>query len=314
MTTRIPLVLAAVALAACAEAPTGIDATAVDGSALAAARSAEKSNDKSANKMHVMSGEALIGLTGNNELVFFESGKSNQTSKVVAITGLMSGEKVVGIDFRPSDTGANGTNEVGMLYAVTTASRLYIVNPTTGAATSPVTLSVALTGTAFGVGFNPAADRLRIHSNSNQNLRINVETGATIVDGTLAYAAGDVNAGNDPDLTATGYTNNDANPLTGTELYAIDAARDVLVEFGAATATTGPNSGQLLTVGALGVDAGAMAGLDISNATGIAYAVLGTSASGKSVLYTINLDTGVATKVGLLAQTKGALLSVVVRP
>ncbi len=185
----------------------------------------------------------------------------------------------------------------------------------TFAATMPIMLSVALDRTAFGVGFNPVADRLRIHSNTNQNLRTNVETGLTILDGALAYTAGDVNAGADPDLTATGYTNNDADPATGTELYAIDVAQDVLVEFGPAVGTTsGPNSGKLVTVGAPGVDAGLLSGFDISNTTGIAYAVLSTSASGKSVLYTINLDTGTATKVGLLAQSKGPLLSVVVKP
>ena len=259
------------ALTACGEAPTSIDSPLP---APASVRSVGANGN--------ISGEALIGLTNNNELVTFESGKSNQTTSVVRITGLVGGEMVVGIDFRPSDTGLNGMNDVGKLYAVTTASRLYIVNPMTGVATSPVTLSIALNGTAFGVGFNPAADRLRIHSNSNQNLRINVETGLTIMDGTLAYTAGDVNFGNDPDLTATGYTNNDSNPATGTELYAIDAAQDVLIEFGPVSATTGPNSGKLLTVGALGVDAGFMSGFDISNATGIAYAVLGTSASGKS--------------------------------
>ena len=302
MTARVALLLAAMALAACAEAPTSIDSL----SAPASVRSVGANG--------VISGEALIGLTNNNELVTFESGKRNQTTSVVRITGLVGGEMVVGIDFRPSDAGLNGMNDVGKLYAVTTASRLYVVDPISGAATSPVTLSIALNGTAFGVGFNPAADRLRIHSNSNQNLRINVETGVTIMDGTLAYTAGDVNFGNDPDLTATGYTNNDSNPATGTELYAIDAAQDVLIEFGPVSATTGPNSGKLLTVGALGVDAGFMSGFDISNATGIAYAVLGTSASGKSVLYTIDLDTGAATKLGLLAQTKGALLSVVVKP
>lgn len=303
MTGRVSLLFAAMALAACAEAPT------------AASVDITPSSARGAGGTDVISGEVLIGLTANNELVTFESGKRNQTTSVVPITGLVGGETVVGIDFRPSDTGLNGTNDIGKLYAVTTASRLYIVDPATGAATMPVMLSIPLDGTAFGFGFNPAADRLRIHSNTNQNLRINVETGLTILDGTLAYTAGDVNAGKDPDLTASGYTNNDANPATGTELYAIDAAQDVLIEFGPVVGTTsGPNSGKLVTVGALGVDAGFLAGFDISNATGTAYAVLGTSASGKSVLYTIDLDTGAATKVGLLAQTKGALLSLVVRP
>ena len=302
MTTRVSLFFVAMALAACTEAPTAINPVSTPATAKSVGAGGE------------ISGEALVGLSDNNELVSFESGKSNQTTSVVQITGLVGGEKVVGIDFRPSDLGSNSVNDIGKLYGVTTASRVYVIDPTTGAATNPVTLTVPLEGTSLGVGFNPTVDRLRIHSSTNQNLRINVETGVTIADGRLAYSAGDVNFGADPDVTATGYTNNDANPATGTELYAIDAAQDVLAEFGPASATSGPNSGKLVTVGPLGVDAGLMSGFDISNTTGIAYAVLGTSASGKSVLYSIDLDTGAATKLGLLAQTKGALLSVAVRP
>lgn len=303
MIRRISLVVGTALLAACGDTPTS------------SLNVGELTSTSSVGGNGVVSGETLIGLTANNELVTFESGKSNQTTSVVAITGLAAGETVVGIDFRPSDLGANGVNEIGKLYAVTSASRIYVVDPATGAAAMPVTLSIPLDGTAFGVGFNPVPDRLRIHSNTNQNLRINVETGATILDGTLSYTAGDINAANDPDLTATGYTNNDADATTGTLLFAIDAAQDVLVGFGPVVGTTsGPNSGKLLTIGALGVDADAMAGLDISNTTGTAYAVLGTSASGKSVLYTIDLATGAATKVGLVAQSKGALLGLVVVP
>ena len=301
MTMRVSLLFVAMALAACAEDPTGTDVS------TAATALSVNSGGK-------VSGEALIGLTSNNELVSFESGKPNQSTSLVPITGLMTGESVIGIDFRPSDLGTNGVSDIGKLYGVTSASRLYVINPVTGVVSNPVMLSVALNGTSFGVGFNPVVDRLRIHSNTNQNLRINVETGATIVDAPLAYSAGDVNFGKNADVTATGYTNNDANRATGTELYAIDVAQDVLVEFGAASATSGPNSGRLVTVGALGVDAGLLAGFDISVSSGIAYAVLATSASGKSVLYSIDLDTGAATKLGLLAQTKDALLSVTVRP
>ncbi len=297
MTNRISLLLAAIALAACTESPTALSTDVAPTFAKADGAGA------------AMASETLIGLTGSNELVRFDSDKSNQSTTVM-ITGLANGETVVGIDFRPSDTGANGVNEIGILYAVTSASRLYKVDVMTGAATMPVTLSIALEGSAFGVGFNPAADRLRIHSNTNQNLRINVETGLTIVDGALSYSEGDVNAAADPDLTAAAYTNNDANPATATELYAIDAAQDVLVEFGVG----GPNGGKLVTVGALGVDAGMLSGFDISNATGTAYVVLSTSASDKSELYSVNLETGMTTKIGLLAQTKGALLGVAVLP
>lgn len=299
-------------LSACAESPTTPGIAMLDASIATADVPAQAKQGESR-------GETIYGLTEGNQLLTFAAGKSNQTSSSVTITGLAAGEEVVAIDFRPSDTGTNGVSDIGKLYALTDANRLYIIDTATGAATSPVTLSTALVGTSFGIGFNPTVDRLRIHSDANQNLRVNVETGATTVDGALAFTAGDVNFGKNPDVTATGYTNNDAVTSTGTELYAIDVAQDILVEFGPASAlgvvpATGPNSGQLLTVGTLGVDAGLLAGFDISNATGIAYAALSTSPSGKSTLYTVDLNTGAATRLGLFAQTKSPLLSIAVQP
>ncbi|MEO5580463.1 MAG: DUF4394 domain-containing protein [Gemmatimonadaceae bacterium] len=291
-------------LCACAETPTGPESAAIS---VSESRSVVAGGSKSS--------EIIYGLLEGNGLIVFNAGKPNQTSSAVRITGLAAGESVVGIDFRPSDNGLNGVNDIGKLYAVTDASRIYIVDPETGVASSPVALvlsvggaPVLLSGSSFGVGFNPAADRLRVHSNTGQNLRINVETGVTIVDGPLAYGAADANAGNNADVTATGYTNNDANAATGTELYAIDVAQDVLVELLA------PNTGVLTTVGSLGVNSGLSAGFDISNTTGTAYAALSTSPSGKSTLYSIDLETGAATKLGMLAQTKSAVLGIAVKP
>lgn len=70
----------------------------------------------------------------------------------------------------------------------------------------------------------------------------------------------------------------------------------------------------LRTVGSLGVDANFSSGFDISNSSGIAYAAFSTSASGKSTLYSIDLETGAATKIGRLAQTKSALIGIAVAP
>ena len=62
----------------------------------------------------------------------------------------------------------------------------------------------------FGFDFNPAADRIRVVSNTGQNLRLHPDTGA-VVDGdatvegvqpdpSLRYAWGDVNARRRPDI------------------------------------------------------------------------------------------------------------------
>ncbi len=74
-------------------------------------------------------------------------------------------------------------------------------------------------GTFFGVDFNPAADRLRIISNTGQNLRHNVNAGGvTLSDTALNYTAGTPTSG----LTGAAYTNNDLDPATGTTLFDVD--------------------------------------------------------------------------------------------
>ena len=132
-----------------------------------------------------------FGLTSANRLVTFNrAAPSVQTA--VAITGLQGGEQLLGIDVRP--LGAPD----GVLFALGSSGRIYTIDPTSGAATQKAQLTAdatdttnpftALDGTEFGVDFNPVVDRLRVVSNTGQNLRINVDTGATITDGALNSA------------------------------------------------------------------------------------------------------------------------------
>jgi hypothetical protein len=259
-------------------------------------------------------GRAIYALDQANSLIVFASDQANRVLGRIAITGLGTGEQLVGLDFRPSDLNDDGANNIGKLYGVSTAGRVYVIDPATGAATNGQTLqtaagvAVTLRGTSFGIGFNPAVDRLRIHSDQEQNLAVNVDNGVTAVNAGLAYATGDPNGGRDPRVVGTAYTNSDADPATGTELYAIDAARDVLVRLAT------PADGQLATVGALGVDTGDIVGFDIVGTTGgTAYATLTTSPSGKPTLYAVDLMSGAATPLRLMAQSE-PLVSVAVAP
>src|SRR5262249_46734491 len=210
------------------------------------------------------------------------------------ITGLSQGESVVGIDFRPAN---------GQLYATTTANRLYTINPSNGSATpvGSAALTTALSGQSFGFDFNPTVDRIRLVSNAGQDLRLNPNNAAVAgVDGMLAFAAGDPNAGQTPNVVGSAYTNNFAGS-TATTLYGIDSNRDALVTQGTAVGVTpavSPNTGQLFTVGGLGVDTNDMVGFDISPVTNAAFASLTPPGSRVSNLYTINLTTGAATLVG----------------
>ena len=226
----------------------------------------------------------VLGLTADNQLLAFDPKAPNTITATTPITGLGAGETVIGIDTRPKD---------GLLYALTSAAKLYTVNTTTGAATLKVTLTAdaadttapftALAGTVFSVDFNPAADRLRVIADNGQNLRINVDTGATFTDAMINRT------GSAPTLLASAYTNS-FDGAAATMLFNLDAASDVL------TLQAPPNDGTLANVGTLGLDISGMAGFDIAGgANGLALAALRSGASGPFTLYSVSLTTGAAT-------------------
>jgi hypothetical protein len=240
----------------------------------------------------------MFAVTERNTLLNFNPGMPGMINSVRFISGLARGEDVVGIDFRPAN---------GLLYAATTANRILTINPDNGIATqvgaTPVT--PAVNGQTFGFDFNPVPDLIRFVSNADQDLRINPNTGVVAgVDGTLAYAAGDPNAGIDPNVVGSAYTNNFAGP-PGTTLYGIDSNLDALVTQGSLnSAPVSPNTGQLFTVGSLGVDTGDLVGFDIAPATNAAFASLTPPGSKTSNLYKINLTTGAATLLGSIGGTR----------
>jgi hypothetical protein len=73
------------------------------------------------------------------------------------------------------------------LYGVGDAGGVYTVNDRNARATKVGQLSVGLQGTNFGVDVNPAADALRVISDTGQSLRFSFAAGTTTVDGTLTY-------------------------------------------------------------------------------------------------------------------------------
>lgn len=226
----------------------------------------------------------IFGVTTANELVRFDSSSPGSgVVNVATITGLQAGENILGIDIRPAN---------GQLYALGSSSRIYIINPRTGVATAVGAAGVfTLMGTDFGFDFNPTVDRIRIVSNTGQNLRVNPN------DGTLTGTDTNLNPGT-PSVTATAYTNDFAGATTTTQ-YDIDTGTDQLF------IQNPPNAGTLTLVGPLGVDASGVNGFDISSRgigsgvnTNTAFAAL--TVAGASGLYSINLQTGAATLVGNL--------------
>ena len=176
-------------------------------------------------------------VTSENRLVYYDR-TTGDIRRATSVTGLAAGESILGIDFRPSDAA---------LYALTSSGRLFVVDVATAIATLKSTLSAdaadttsaftVLSGDKFGVNFNPVADRLRVVSSAGQNLRINVDTGATTTDGAL-------NPGT-PSVSAAAYSNAFAAACR-TRLYVIDTTTSKLL------LQDPPNSGTLTEIGDLG--------------------------------------------------------------
>jgi hypothetical protein len=252
--------------------------------------------------------EKLVGLVGGTGLTVFNSMTPGSTGAVRPVMGLM-GEQLVGIDVRPA---------TGMLYGLGTMGGLFTISLAQGEARATKVASlvdamgmpVALSGSFFGMDFNPVPDRLRVVSDADQNLRINVETGLTIIDGPLNYPMGDPNAGANPNIVAAAYTNSFApsprTPPPGTVLFYLDSTLNTLVT------TTNPNGGALTTVAMAGNPTD-QTGFDISGVTGIAYASW-AGRDGLDRLFRLNLMTGMPTLVGLIGPGTLGIADIAVAP
>ena len=227
-----------------------------------------------------------VGLTGGGTaLVKFETTRPGSAYRIGTVAGLAGDTRLVGIDYRVQN---------GKLYGVGNNGGIYTIKSWNAQATKVGQLSVALQGANFGVDFNPAANALRITSDTGQNLRQPFAGGvgdappatATVVDGALNYA-GALATG----ISGSAYINNDLDPNTGTALYAADTNRDQT------SLQDPPNAGTLVARGPFGVDAGPDAGVDIYSTVrgGTTVAVQGWAVldvGGKARSYTVDLTTG----------------------
>ncbi|MGB3533613.1 MAG: DUF4394 domain-containing protein [Microcoleaceae cyanobacterium] len=221
----------------------------------------------------------FFALTDDNALVSFRGDNPAETSST-AVTGLEG--VLLGIDVRPA---------TGEIYGITTANSIYTIDPDTGMATFESMLNIPFEGgTISGFDFNPVADRLRLVGDNDQDFRINVDTGEVIVDGTLAFSEDDMSAEVNPNITGAAYTNSFAGTTT-TQLYDIDTLLNDLV------LQDPPNDGTLVTIGDLGINFDTLGGFDIlSSAEGMNQAF----AVSNSMLYTVDLSTGMATSLGMV--------------
>lgn len=217
-----------------------------------------------------------IAYASDSENMLYRFDPTNPEPIAVPFNGLMDGEMITGMDFRPVN---------GQLVAISNESQLYSVNPSNGNLT-PIgnPLDPMAMGMFMGFDFNPTVDRIRLITESGQNLRLHPDLGTVVaVDGSL-------NPGM-PHATAAAYTNSFAG-TTSTKLVVVDSENDMLYE------VSPPNDGDLVAIGPLGMDVEDENGFDIGGTSSMGYAVF--TVNGAFGVYTIDLNTGEAMMISSL--------------
>ena len=230
---------------------------------------------------------AIVGVTESGtpqKVSVFDSGApATLTYGPTSVSGIGATERIVGIDYRPA---------TGELYAVTrdtvsTSGRLYALEPLSGVLTQIGAGNLPmLAGTTFGVDFDPLSDELDLVSDANEHLRVH-PTLMGLSGGTLAYGIADPNAGADPNIVASAFTDNVPGAVS-TTLYDIDSTLNLLVT---------QSNGTLTTIASLPSDIDPPLGFDISEA-GTAFASVSIPGTPDySTLATVNLATGALTVI-----------------
>lgn len=250
--------------------------------------------------------EVVLAVTEAGELIRVRAGQPSRILDRVSLQGLRTGERLVGLDVRVAR---------GVLFALSSAGRLYTVETATGRL-QPVGQgpAVGLKGSRFGFDFNPVADRIRVVSDAGQNLRLHPDTGVlAAADPDLGYDAGDARAGQGPRVAGAAYTYHPTDDKLTTN-YAIDLDSGSLVMQGSKegrTPVVSPNTGRLVTVGPLGAGPLDDASLDISDRRNTALAAL--RSGGHTRLHLVDLETGRASLLGTLGDG-GPIVGLAIEP
>lgn len=268
------------------------------------------STDLSAATPPALKGNETLWLLDNTHtLIKVKVAAPDKIVEQKALSGLATGETLVGIDYRVA---------YGVLFALSDKGQLYSIDTGTGkvTATGPVLPVDTLKKGQFGFDFNPVADRIRVVNEHGQNLRLHPETAALAsVDPELKYADNDANFGKKPTIVAAAYTYNQQDSTLTTN-YAIDKTNGTLVTQGSKEGTTpavSPNTGLLFTVGSLGLPSLQQIAFDISDLSNLSFIAVSTTAEPASTLYQLDLQTGQSKKLGTLAKGQ-SLLGMAIEP
>jgi hypothetical protein len=238
----------------------------------------------------------VTGLTADQRLVRFRECNPERVTEIGPVTGFQGADTaLVGIDYRVQDGKLYGVGNGGGVYTISDTAQLTFVNA----------LTTPLAGTSFGVDFNPAADRLRIVSDTGQNLRHNVNMGGTtIADAPLTVMSG-TNVVPALGIAGAAYTNNDAAADTATSLFVLDVAANRVALQSPPNGVPGAVAPNIVPTGNLTIDGDGPAGFDVYTRLerGVPVDNLGFAsfrAFGSPAFYRMNFLTGEAIFIGVL--------------
>lgn len=224
-------------------------------------------------------------LTEDNKIVSFDSANPTAAGAAVAITGIPAGYDMVGIDIRTTVQPGFSNPGVGSLWGlahdeVANTALLYVINPTTGAATQ---IGLPLVGIQKGssgwfFGFNPATDRIRV-LNFIYNYEINPNTATFVRQADLT--------GFNPNSSGSSFTT--ASYGGSSRIYFVDQNPNDSLR-----TSNDISTGITSVVGDLGIPFTTAAGLDIAGD----LMLFAFKDGATTTLYTVNRNTGAATPVG----------------
>lgn len=221
---------------------------------------------------------ALVGLGNGNRIVGFDSSAPLSLTSNQLITGIASGETLVGIDFRPANGALYGLGDKGTLYTIDLASgKANKITTLTVDPADPTEPFTALNGTFFDIEWDPVTDRLRVVSDAGQNFSVNIANGTVFTDPGLSPGT--------PNITGAAFVNNVSGAAT-TTLYGIDGDFKGLYTIDAATgAVTLKGSGFSEPLGS-----GGSVGFDVVGNEAFATMIF----LGEPELFTVDIAAGTA--------------------
>lgn len=193
----------------------------------------------------------LYLLDADNTVWLLQKGNLSRVARFGQLDG-----NLIGIDFRVSD---------GQLYGLTDTGGLFILDviaPQIGQIAGVGRLSPRFAGGIQSlIDFNPVVDAMRLIGSNDQNFAVLINSGTsvatTVLQTAVSYAAGDVNARVDPNLSGGAYTNNYVG-AANTLFYGLDYDLNTLVTIQPAApgGSSATGAGRLQTIGRIVDNAG----------------------------------------------------------